>query len=254
MNTTPTRLALADITATLITRFDLPALLERIAGTALTGFDAHIAVISLLDGDALHAVATASVGSAAADERLFTSGPVRTSARETAVAMIGDASAAGSSRWEQYRALAEESGVGAVRAYPVVALGVGLGALAVYTAEPWGTQRPDELGQMLADLTALALTTGASEIRRVDASAAVQALLSGAATISGATGVLAEFFDDSTSAARTRLSRLARAHGTTDSEHAAAIIAAQNVAPADIGSSELIYLPTSPVPPRRFDS
>jgi hypothetical protein len=254
VNTTPTRLAVADITATLVTHFDLPALLERIATTALNGFDARIVVISLLEGDELHAVATSAVGDVVTDDRLFTTGPVLTSARETAVAMIGDVTVPGTGRWESYRTLAQSSGMGAVRAYPIASLGVGLGSLAVHTANPWGSERPDELGQMLADLASLALTTSTTDVRRTDGTSAVQSVLNGAAAISGATGVLAEYFGDSTTEARIRLSRLARAHGTTDSKHAAAIIAAQNVAPADIGSSELIHVPKAPVPPRRFDS
>lgn len=254
MNTTPTRLAVADITATLVTHFDLPALLERIAATALNGFDATTAVISLLEGDELHVVATSSVNDVVTDDRLFTTGPVLTSALETAVAMIGDVTEQGAGRWESYRALAQSSGLGAVRVYPITSLGLGLGALAVHTTDMWGSERPDELGQMLADLTSLALTTGATEVRRTDGTSAVRSVLNGAAAISGATGVLAEYFGDSTTEARIRLARLARAHGTTDSKHAAAIIAAQNVAPADIGSSELIHLPKAPVPPRRFDS
>jgi hypothetical protein len=63
-------------------------------------------------------------------------------------------------------------GIGALCAAAVrlTSLAVPLGAVVVHADEPWGNGRPNDFGQILADLTAVALSTG-----KVDGRAAATA-------------------------------------------------------------------------------
>ncbi|WP_280222232.1 GAF domain-containing protein [Nocardia neocaledoniensis] len=254
MNTARTRLAIADLTATLATEFDVPALLHAVALHAQRCFDAHCAAIVLhgrrAAGNAgLHIVAEAARDDSPADPRLHTVGPALASARDGAVAMIADLDdSAGDDRWPEYRARAREAGLRSVRAFPVRAMAVPLGAVVVHADEPWGTRRPDDFGQILADLTAIALSTSQGG-RRVTATDTVDTVLNGTAVIATAVGILAEYFDRDADAARLRLHRLARAHQRTPTAQAAAVVRAQEVSPADPGAEPALHLPPDLAPP-----
>lgn len=239
MTTPVVRLALADITATLCTRFDITALLEKIAATAQDAYGARGVVIGLLDdGGALRAAVTTPVARVAVDEALLTDGPILASAREIAVATVADTSA--DTRWSTFAAAANAAGVGAVRAFPITSLGVGLGSLAVHAAEPWDTDRPGDVGSTLAHLAALALTVGGDEDRRRRPAAAIRDVLAVAARLAEATGALAELFGEDVDAARARLSRLSRARGMTDTVYADAVVELMDRAPERLASSALL--------------
>ncbi len=239
MTTPVVRLALADITATLCTRFDVTTLLEKIASTAHDAYGARGVVIGLLDdGGALRAAVTTPVARAAVDESLLIDGPILESARETAVATGADTTA--DTRWRTFAAAANAAGVGAVRAFPITSLGVGLGSLAVHAAEPWDTDRPDDVGSTLADLAALALTIGNDDDRRRRPAAAIRDVRAAAVRLAAATGSLAELVGEDVDVARVRLRRLARARGMSDTVYAGALVELVDRTPERLASSALV--------------
>ncbi|MFC9434725.1 GAF domain-containing protein [Nocardia sp. NPDC057030] len=260
MDTTQTRLAFAELTATLTTDFDVPSLLYLVARHARECFDAYSAVVVLLDGRGnagtgrTRIVAEALREGYSADPRLHAIGPGCTSARYGAVTMIADLGARNETSWPNYRRYAVKAGMRAVRAYPVTTLAMPLGSLIVHTDDPWGTARPNEFGQTLADLTAIALSLGRIDRRRTSTIETVQAVLDGTTMIAFAIGILAQYFRMDVDHARTRLNRLARAHDTTPTAHARVIVAAQNNHPADPAKSGALHSPETPDAPRQFDN
>jgi hypothetical protein len=260
MNATRTRLAVAELTATLTTDFDLPTFLNMVAEHARTGFDAYSAVVILLDhrhtmGEAgIQIVAEALREHIDADLSFHTAGPGLVSARDGAVTMIDDLADAHDTRWPKYRERAGAAGMRGVRAFPVTALGAPLGSLVVHTDEPWGQLRPNDFGQVLANLTAIALSDGASDTRRVGTANTVETVLQGTIVINTATGIVAQTLGLSVGEARLRLIRLARAHGVTVTEHARAIVDAQNDQPSNPGALGVFEPPPDLTPPRHIDT
>ncbi|WP_378741305.1 hypothetical protein [Nocardia brasiliensis] len=252
---TRTRLAVAELTALLTTDFDVPTLLHTLVGHARGCFEACSAVLILLDdrrrgGQAdIRIVAESTSDGYRADPALHTSGPGPTSAHTGAVTMITDLHTADDTRWSHYRASALAAGMGGVRAFPVTALAVPLGALVIHTTGPWGATRPNELGQILADLSAVALSIADPHGRRVTTSDTIEAVLADTTTVSVAVGILAEYLDLSIDGARDRLVRLARAHNTTPTTHAKAITGAHNRHPGDPAASGLLHPPPDPSAP-----
>ncbi|GAA5073888.1 ANTAR domain-containing protein [Nocardia iowensis] len=259
MTTARTRLAIAELTSTLTTDFDVPTLLHAVAAHARECFDAVSAVVILVDSrqsaesPGLQIVAEASRDGVSADPRLNVTGPGSASARDGVVAMIADLDEGADLRWPQYRQQALAAGLRSIRAFPVIALTVPLGSVVVHVDEPWGNARPNDFGQILADLIAIALSTGRVEGRRASTSETVEAVLHGTTVIAAAVGVLAEYFDLNIAAARHYLVRLARAHGVTPTDHARAIVEAQNAAPQDPGAAGILHAPPDLAPPRHID-
>ncbi|MFI6365146.1 GAF domain-containing protein [Nocardia sp. NPDC050630] len=256
MDTVQTRLAVAELTAALTTDFDVPTLLHSVARHAQECFEAVSAVVILLDRrqapePGIRIVAEAMREGTITDPRLHVTGPGMSSARDGAVAMIADIEAAKDldSRWPSYRVRARESGLRSVRAFPVTALTVPLGSVVVHADEPWGVQRPNDFGQVLADLAAIALSMGRLNGRLAATDETVEAVLHGSTVIATAVGILAEYFDLDIDNARARLLRLARAHQVTPTVHAAAIVDAQNSSPADPGAAAVLHLPPDLAPP-----
>ncbi|WP_280293980.1 hypothetical protein [Nocardia abscessus] len=256
MDSVQTRLAVAELTAAMTTDFDVPTLLHSVASHAQRCFEAVSAVVILLDrrqtpGPGIRIVAEAMRDGALADPSLHITGPGMSSARDGAVAMIGDLETEEGldSRWPSYRVRARESGLRSVRAFPVTALTVPLGSVVVHADEPWGSDRPNDFGQVLADLTAIALSMGRLNGRIAATDETVEAVLHGSTVIATAIGILAEYFDLDIDSARARLLRLARAHQVTPTAHAAAIVEAQNSSPADPGTAAALHLPPDLAPP-----
>lgn len=245
------RLAIAELTATLTTDFDLPTVLSTIAFDACRGYTAVSAVVALLDdrsqtgGTEIRVVAEALREPTDVDLGFAGSGPAFDSARDGAVTMVADLAEPHDTRWPEYRREALQAGMRAMRAFPVTALGTRMGALVVHTDEPWGVARPNDLGQTLANLTALALSIAPhAASRRRATEDLIGSLLEGTTTIAGATGVLAESLGLTIEQARLTLRRLARAHGVTVTAHAAAILAAYDRDPgAGIATHELLSVP-----------
>ncbi|MEV0685020.1 GAF and ANTAR domain-containing protein [Nocardia sp. NPDC050378] len=258
MNSAQTRLAIADLTATLATDFDVPALLNAVAEHARQCFDAVSAAVILLDqrsvGAGIQIVAEATSEDAVTDPRLHISGPGLASARDGAVAMITDIDRRDEgSRWPDYHDRARLAGMRSVRAFPVKAMTVPLGSVVVHANEPWGSERPNDFGQILADLTAVALSMGTEHGRANTTADTVAAVLDGTTAIATAVGILAEHYDLDLEAARDRLRKLARAHRTTPTAQAAAVVEAQNANPADPGVASALHLPDEPAPPPHID-
>jgi hypothetical protein len=110
MNTARTLLAIAELAATLTTDFDVPMVLHEVARHARECFDAFSAVVILLDHghtagqDGIQIVGEAVQEGHWLDPRLHTTGPGLVSARDDAVAMIGDlVEEADNARWPHYR-------------------------------------------------------------------------------------------------------------------------------------------------------
>ena len=255
------RVAIADVTGTLTTDFDLPTLLQTVVTHAREGFDAYSAVIVLRDdrqstaGDDLHIVAESCQAGVGADTELNTTGPAVNSAHDGAVTLVTDLSTTDDTRWPSYRQRALSTGLRGVRAYPIKALSLPVGSLVIHTEQPWdGSGQPSEFGQILANLVAIALSTGASAVRHSGVSKSVDTVLEGTSVVATAIGIIAEYRGIEIVEARHFLTRLARAHGVTVTTHARAVVAAQNSSPTDPGATGVFTPPTDPAAPRRIDT
>jgi GAF domain-containing protein len=255
------RLAIAELTSTLTSDFDLPTVLDTVADDACRGFEASSAAVVLLDvrhradDTGIQVVAEALREPIDADLGFLTTGPGLDSARDGAVAMIDDLTDAEHTRWPGYRHAALRAGMRGVRAFPVMALGASLGALVVHTDDPWGARRPNELGQTLANLTAIALTTAPhAQDRRTHTGDTVETLLQGTVTIATATGIIAEVSAITPVQARLQLHRLARAHGVTVTTHAEAIVNAHNSNPRALVETGVLTRPPGLLPPPHIGS
>lgn len=261
MDTTQTRIAIADVTSTLTTDFDLPTLLQTVADHARSGYDAYSAVIVLLDErrtvgtGGLHIVAEASRTDSSADWSLNTSGPALVSARDGAGAQVTDLTVVDDSRWPDYRARAVHAGLRGVRAFPLRTPNAAIGSMVVHTEAPWGSnEQPGDFGQILADLTAVALSGGTIAGRRDSVAGTVDAVLEGTVVVTTAVGIVAEYFRTSIAEARHRLARLARARGVTVTDHARAVVAAQEQSPRNPAATGVFDPPPDLTPPRHIDS
>jgi GAF domain-containing protein len=241
MSATQAAVAVAEISAALTGDFDLPALLATVADHARLGLDAFSAVVVLIDRrsalagndieNTVQIVAEALRDGVVADLDFHMTGPGLFSANEGAVAMINDLTQADDTHWPEYRRRALAAGMRAVRAFPVVSLGVSLGSLVVHTDEPWGSDRPQTFGQIMANLTAVALASAAGDSRRLDTTNTIETLLDGRVTIASAIGILSEVLDLGVEEARLALTRLARAHGSSVSAHAREVVDGHNADP-----------------------
>ncbi|WP_143695260.1 GAF domain-containing protein [Williamsia sp. 1135] len=261
IDTDRSRVAISDVTSTLTTDFDLPALLQTVVEHARSCFDAYSAVIVLLDerrtlGEGgLHIVAEATRTDASADWSLNTSGPALISARDGAVSLVTDLALAEDTRWPDYRSRAVAAGLRGVRAFPLRTPGAAIGSMIVHTEQPWGNRLPPgDFGQILADLTAVALSAGNSRDRRDSVAGTVDAVLEGTILVTTAVGIIAEHFALEVIHARHRLSRLARSHDVTVTEYARTVVDAQNRSPRDPGATGVFDTPPELQPPRHIDA
>ena len=112
-------------------------------------------------------------------------------------------------------------------------------------------QRPGDLGQILANLAAIAISIAPhSRQRRSDTGDTVESLLQGTVLIATTTGIIAELTDTDPSHARLQLHRLARAYQVTVSDHAERIVTAYNNDPERFAPFALLAPPTAlPLPP-----
>lgn len=255
------RVAISDVTNTLTTDFDLPALLQTVADHARSCFDAYSAVIVLLDerrtlGEGgLHIVAEATRTDVSADWSLNTTGPALISARDGAVTLITDLTLAEDTRWPEYRSRAVAAGLRGVRAFPLRTPGAAIGSMIVHTEQPWAnTLPPGDFGQILADLTAVALSAGSSRDRHTSVAGTVDAVLEGTILVTTAVGIVAEYFGIEIHQARHTLNRLARLHDLTVTEYARTVVEAQNRSPRDPGATGVFDTPPDLGPPQHIDT
>jgi GAF domain-containing protein len=251
------RLAIAELTTTLAGDFDLPTVLDTVAHDAQRGFQAASAAVVLLDehhqtGDTgIQVVAEALPHTTDADLAFLTAGPALDSARDGAVTMIADLADAEDSRWPGYRRDALRAGMRGMRAFPLILLGTPMGALVIHTDEPWGARRPNNLGQTLANLAAIAISMAPyAPQRRSDIRDTIETVLQGTIQIATATGLIAEVSGIEPAQARLQLHRVARAHQATVSTHADRIVRAYNSDPQHFAESGLLAAPAVlPAPP-----
>ena len=255
------RVAIADVTGTLTTDFDLPTLLQTVVTHARKGFDAFSAVIVLRDDrrttarDALHMVAESCQTDASVDPELNTTGPARSSVYDGALTLVTDLSTTDDTRWPDYRKRAVSAGLRGVRAYPIKALSAPVGSLVIHTRQVWDESgQPSEFGQILANLVAIALINDMPTARQGGVFRSVDAVLEGTSVVATAIGIIAEYRGIEIVEARHHLTRLARAHGVTVTAHARSVVAAQNSSPADPGATGVFTPPTDPAAPRRIDT
>lgn len=262
MTTTRDRLAIAELTATLTTDFDLPTLLHSVAEHARAGFEAYSAAVLLLDhrqttgNGGIQVVAQALRDGVDVDVDLSFNGtgPGLVSARDGAVTMIADLADIQDTRWPQYRRYAAAAGMRGMRAFPVTSLTIPLGTLVVHTDEPWGVLRPNDFGQVLANLTAIALAGRSIEVRRDELADTIETVLRGTVSIATATGILAEYSGLEARAARLQLIRLARAREITVTAYADSVIDAHHNNPHDPGATGIFDPPPQLGPPRHIDT
>jgi hypothetical protein len=247
--------AIATVTSSMVREFDLPSILQTVADHARGCFDAYSAVIVLLDprqvagSAALHIVAESSLRTLDPNPLINTVGPALDSARTGATALVDDLASDEDTRWPEYRRRALAAGLRGVRAFPVLAVASGIGSIIIHTEDPWNPDQPNQAGQVFADLTALALAGGGVDrVATIDDT--IDSVLEGTTVIATAVGILAQARALEVAQARLTLTRLARAHGTTPTAHARAIIAAQRRHPRDPGSAGVFDPPQLPVPPR----
>lgn len=255
------RLAIAELTSTLTGEFDLPAVLDTVAHDACTGFNAASVAVVLrddqhqIDDTGLQVVAEALCGTTEVDLGFVSTGPAAVSARAGAVTMISDIAEADDSRWPDYRRAALRAGMRGMRGFPVTILGSPAGALVVHTEDPWGLARPNDFGQVMANLAAIAISIAPQvRQRRGNTGNTIDALLKGTVAIATATGIIAQVFGIAPQEARLRLHRLARAHGRTLTVHAEHIVAAHDRAPQQISRSNLLAQPAEAAPPPHIDT
>jgi hypothetical protein len=254
------RVAIADMTGSLTTDFDLPTLLQTVAGHARDGFDAFSAVIVLRDdrrstaGDDLHIVAEACRANVGADPELNTTGPALSSAHDGALTLVNDLGA-DDTRWPDYRRRALSAGLRGVRAYPIKSLSASVGSLVIHTERPWDeSEQPSEFGQILANIVAIGLARGASVGRTSSVAESVDTVLEGTTIVATAIGIIAEHRHLQIVEARHLLTRLARAHGVTVTAHARAVVSAQDSSPEDLHSTGVLVPPPDLGAPRQLNT
>ncbi len=250
---------LADLASALASDFDLPVVLQSVARHARERFRAYSATVVLVDPYVLGAapragniVAESVVDRTSADRTLNATGPGLESALGGAAMMVSEI--ADDTRWPAYRQRAASLGMRSVRAYPINVLSMPLGSVVVPSSESWGADRPDGIGQMLADLTAIALTVGNPRERHERASTAVGRVLEGTAAMAIAIGIVAIARHIEPDLARERLLQLARSHDVTAADHATAIVAAHDAAPQHATAGGTLVPLEVPEPPRYFTS
>lgn len=262
MNNAGNRLAIAELTAALTTDFDLPTVLHSVAEHARAGFEAYSAAVILLDyrhtagSGEIQVVAQALREDVDADVDLSFngSGPGLVSAREGALTVIADLADRDDSRWPEYRRYATAAGMRGMRAFPVTSLTIPLGSLVVHTDEPWGVLRSNDFGQILANLTAIAMAGRSIDVRRDELAATIETILRGTVSIATATGILAECLGLDARQARLTLIRLAGTRNVTVTAYANSVIDAQRNNPHDPGAGGVFDPPPELAPPQHIDT
>ncbi|WP_172936451.1 GAF domain-containing protein [Rhodococcus sp. MS16] len=150
--------------------------------------------------------------------------PVVLSALTGSVVLIDDFEIAGP-RWHAFAQSAARSGVGACRVFPLRLVERPLGALAVFTTDPWNSHpRDNAFSQSLADLAAIALSMSDVDGRSEAETVAAQHVLASCATIEQACGVIAELDQVDIYSAMKALAARAQARGMTVARNAEHVV------------------------------
>jgi hypothetical protein len=226
MNTSLPQVMIAEITHVLTTDFDSHNLLESITDRARQSFTAAwcALLVRATDPAGVEVVCESVAPGFSPRRDLVHSHPVALSASTGSVVMIEDFKIA-SPRWAPFADAAALSGLGGCRVFPLRLAGQPLGALAVFTADPWNSRpRGSAYGQSMADLAAIALSMSGIDDRAEAATIATQHILSSRAAIEQAAGMIAEFDNSSIAAAMRVLATQAKARGSTIAQYAEQVI------------------------------
>lgn len=226
MNTPLPQVAIAEITRLLTTDFDSHNLLETITDRTRRMLDAAWCVLLLRTADpaGVEIVCESTVEGFEPRRELVHRNPVVLSALTGSVVMIDDFEIA-SPRWAAFAKVAANSGIGACRVFPLLLADRPLGALAVFTADPWNSYpRGSAYGQSMADLAAIALSISGVDDRAEAATIAAQRILFSRTTIEQAAGMIAEFDQVSVAVAMSVLTVEAKAQGSTLADYAQQVV------------------------------
>ena len=226
MNTPLPQVMIAEITHLLTTDFDSRTLLESITERTRRSFTAAWCVLLLRATDATGIeIVCESVEEGFEPHRdLVHRNPVVLSALTGSVVMIDDFEIA-SPRWHAFAQAAVRSGLGACRVFPLRLAERPLGALAVFTADPWNSlPRDNAFGQSLADLAAIALSMSDVDGRSEAATVAAQHILSSRTAIEQAAGVIAELDQIDIDSAMKVLAARAQALGVTVAQYSERVV------------------------------
>lgn len=150
--------------------------------------------------------------------------PVVLSALTGAVVMIDDFEIAGP-RWHAFAQAAARSGLGACRVFPLRLTERPLGALAVFTTDPWNSRpRDNAFGQSLADLAAIALSASDVDGRSEAATLAAQHILASRTAIEQAAGVIAELDQVDIDSANKALAVRSQTRGVTVAQYSEHVV------------------------------
>ncbi|MCE4268216.1 ANTAR domain-containing protein [Rhodococcus globerulus] len=128
-------------------------------------------------------------------------------------------------RWHAFAQAAARSGLGACRVFPLRLTERPLGALAVFTTDPWNSRpRDNAFGQSLADLAAIALWMPDVDGRSEAETVAAQHVLASCAPIEQACGVIAELDQVDIYSAMKALAARAQARGMTVARNAEHVV------------------------------
>lgn len=226
MNAPLSQVTIAEITHLLTTDFDSHHLIETIIERARRTFDAVWCVLLLRvpDSSGVEIVCESTETGFEPHRELLHRNPVVLSASTGSVVMIDDFEIA-SPRWRSFADAAREVGLGACRVFPLRLAEKPLGAMAVFTANPWNAQSRDNAsGQSLADLAAIAMSMSGIGDRAEAATITAQQFLLSRTTLEHAVGMIAELDQIGVDAARDVLVQEAKAHGLTLARYAERVV------------------------------
>ncbi|MGG7105163.1 GAF and ANTAR domain-containing protein [Rhodococcus sp. 24CO] len=226
MDTSLPQVTIAEITHVLTTNYDSHNLLESITDRTRQSLTAAwcVLLVRATDPAGVEVVCESVAPGFSPHRDLVHSRPVALSASTGSVVMIDDFKIA-SHRWTRFADAAALSGLGACRIFPLRLAGQPLGALAVFTADPWNSRpRGSAYGQSMADLAAITLSMSGIDDRAEAATVAAQHILSSRAVIEQAAGMVAEYDNSSITAAMRVLAAQAKARGSTIAQYAEQVV------------------------------
>ena len=226
MNTSLPQVTIAEITHVLTTDFDSHTLLESITDRARRSLAAAwcVLLVQATDPAGVEVVCESVAPGVSPRRDLVHRHPVALSAATGSVMMIDDFEIT-SPQWAPFAKAATLSGLRACRVFPLRLAGQPLGALAVFTEDPWNARpRGSAYGQSMADLAAIGLSMTGIADRAEAATIAAQHILSSRTVIEQAAGMIAESDNSSIAAAMNVLATQAKAQGSTIAQYAEQIV------------------------------
>lgn len=223
-------LLVAEVTSYLTAEHELAPALQRILDRAVAGLDAATGslLIRAEKTESAQLIAVSGGGDAADALHLNTnSGPAADCVASGSIILAENLAA--DPRWPIVANLATAANVFSGRSYPVRLGNSVIGALTLYSTQPWGTARPSHLGQTMADLAAVAIGLEPVKARQESVASRVRELVTDRVAISQATGMLTQFFDIDVRRAHRRLVQLAATEKVSTAQLARELISDRTV-------------------------